>query len=236
MITFAQKPAVSSVPKPNPLNAKLIAAVKAESVQQVKVILSQKADPNVEDHDSGFRVPVLNAALSNVTDEKASREIALMLIESGANVNTDGSTGFTPLMLADDTEVIQLLLKKGADPSLGTARSGFSTPLHNAVWKPIVTKLLIAAKANINAKTLRGNTPLIEAVSRINQNVDENGQIEPESEGEKDILACMESIRLLINAGADLSIKNDQGQTAVSLAKESKYKPLIDLLQSFLKA
>lgn len=215
----------------NPLNAELIAAVKAENVEQVKILLARGADPDAENRENEFRVPALVEILSHGSDEKAEREIAEALIGAGADVNKDGSTGFTPLMVVSDLAVVKLLLERKADVNLSTYNSQHSTPLHEAIWKPQVASLLIAAGAGLDARNNDGNTPLLEAVLRIARNVDENGEVESGGEAEKDLKACLETVSLLLKAGADRSVKNADGQTALSVARNSKNRKLIEMLE-----
>ena len=85
-------------PKINPLDSKLIAAVKALNVEEVKKLLAEGADPNAIDHVIGFRIPVLNVILGQKNNPEAEREIAIILINSGADVNGHGSTFYPPLL------------------------------------------------------------------------------------------------------------------------------------------
>lgn len=221
----------TSKPQINPLDTKLIAAVKAKNVEEVNKLLVQGADANSIDHSNGFRVPILNVILSEGDNWQVEREIAIALINAGANVNGHGNTFYPPLMLADDIEVVKLLIKKSADVNFASTVSSLETPLHCAIYKPLITNLLIGAGANLNAKTRDGNTPLMYAIQRISNETDENGEVEADSEEDQDIKKCLESISLLLKAGADTKIKNREGKTALASARESKYAPLIKILE-----
>lgn len=237
-----KKPITSVKPKTNPLNTKLIAAVKTQNVEEVKNLLAQGADPNAIDHDLGFRTPVLNVMLWQGVDPdhpQAKREIAIALINAGADVNGHGNTFYPPLLLADEVEVVKLLIEKGADVNYQSHLSGL-TPLHNANAE--IIPLLIAAGAKLNEVTDEGNTPLmltISAISPPSEDGEDQDATEPESEDDqkykkeeaKKLEDLMTSIRLLLEAGADTTIKNKEGKTALEIAKELKLPKVIELLQ-----
>ncbi len=92
-------------------------------------------------------------------------------LANGASVDApDGEKGYTPLLfaaLADRAEAVELLIKRGADPSPAASDGG--TPLHAAAFvgneKTVAT--LVENGAKINAANKRGETPL------DNANVDE---------------------------------------------------------------
>jgi ankyrin repeat protein len=214
-------------PKPNPLDAKLIAAVKAKNVEEVKKLLAQGADPNAIDYDLGFRIPVLNVILNQSDNPNAEREIAMVLVNAGADVNGYGSTFYPPLLLAGDVEVVRLLIKKGADVNYSSPRSGLWTPLHQAVLNYETIPWLIAAGAKLNEVNDEGNTPLMLAISRIPTTEGE----EIDGEKAKEIDKLLKNIQLLLEAGADLKIKNNEGQTALMMARELKLAKVIELLQ-----
>lgn len=217
----------TSKPKINPLDTKLIAAVKAENIEEVYKLLGQGANPNAIDHDIGFSVPVLNVILNQSDNPNVEREIALALINAGADVNGHGNTGYPPLLIAADVEVVKLLIKKGANVNYQSTLSGLWTPLHQAVLNSETIPPLIAAGAKLNELDDEGNSPLMLAISRIPTT--EDGEVD--SEKAKEIEKFIKNIQLLLEAGADTKIKNSEGKTALAMAKELKLMKVIDLLQ-----
>ena len=41
-----------------------------------------------------------------------------------------------------------------------------------------------------------------------------------------------ESVKVLLNAGADVAVKNKEGKTALSLARENEHKEVVKLLEA----
>jgi ankyrin repeat protein len=244
----------------------------------VKLLLSFKANPNLK-CKSG------EAALNRVSPHNNSKyvEIVNTLVDAGADVNTSGEGGNTPLMTAvesgnislikkllgkganvnaqdnlgrtalmfsiqgiwgkPDIEIVELLLKSGADPNITTREvwgESYGTALSGAVWhEPLycvarrdspncwyqdnlqyasedIVKLLIANKADVNLTVGKKDTPIVSAAK--------GGRAE--------------MVKLLIEAGAD--IKGEQGKLALKGAKEkmqyakdkSGYEEVIKILEA----
>lgn len=98
-----------------PLQLELLKAVEREDINKVKGLLEAAVSVNVQDHN-GFS-PLFSAAESN------NKDMAALLIAHGAyiNIQSTASVGFTPLSIAairGHTEIVNMLLKKGANPHL----------------------------------------------------------------------------------------------------------------------
>ena len=90
-------------------------------------------------------------------------DIAALLLESGAKIE-EGSSGLTPLQFAasaGNISMIRFLVKHGADVNHGV-KSGGQTALLSAIYgaHADAVQALIELKANVNAKTKDGDTPL----------------------------------------------------------------------------
>jgi ankyrin repeat protein len=72
---------------------------------------------------------------------------------------------------------------------------------------------IAAAKPDWNAIATNGGTPLLLAVE---QN-------------------CLPAVRLLVEAGADLSVKNQRGATALEYARRRRLKEIVEFLESKAK-
>ncbi|WP_323363475.1 ankyrin repeat domain-containing protein [Leptothoe sp. PORK10 BA2] len=112
--------------------------------------------------------------------------VAQLLIDNGANVNATNNSGDTPLhnLYGEKSRpVMQLLLDQGAD--INARNQEQFTPLHRATAETV--ELLLASGADINARNDQNYTPLHYAVT----------------------LPAVAMV--LIEAGADLTLQNDQG-------------------------
>lgn len=106
-----------------------------------------------------------------------SQAVLSFLKSNHKSKNLQNNHGITPLMRAifryetafkgKYIEIIKSLIEFGCDVNLAPEHSK-TTPLHMAAekWDPVVSELLIKAGAHVNAKDLKGSTPLFTAVSR----------------------------------------------------------------------
>jgi len=179
------------------------------------------AGADVKKRDSEGRTALMLAA-----ENASSPETLSMLIEAGADVHEKSRNGQTPLMWAatrnPNPEIHRLLLKSGADLDPETSEGSPSTPLMQAAGyntNPEVVKLLIAAGADVNARGGGdGRTPLMYAAS--------NGNMESER--------VLETVRMLLDAGADPGVSNRDGLTALHLA--AWLVPSPDVIGALLRA
>jgi ankyrin repeat protein len=125
-------------------------------VEIVRYLLGKgaKVDERVE-----FGGTVLMAAA-----RKGDPELIDVLLAAGANPNAEDDNGFTPLSCAVESgkeSPVRTLVAKGAD--VNHANAGWKmTPLHHAIRAGSVdmVRLLLELKANPNARTKAGETPL----------------------------------------------------------------------------
>lgn len=124
-------------------------AADSNQVEVIKTLLKNNADPNIQDH-TGWTALMRavyqgNAKCVQVIADKSRQEVnrglliaaatghtdvAKVLLDYGAEVDSRADDGSTPLMIAaskGNAELVALLLKAGADPSL-TDKSGTSAP------------------------------------------------------------------------------------------------------------
>lgn len=127
-----------------------------------------------------------------------------------ANVNVRGARDVTPLMHAaafGSVEAVEILLASGADVN---AKDAFgATALLWAAGDPRKAQILVEHGADVNATTTRGRTPLIFAASH-------DGNIE--------------TVRLLLAKGADVSARDMQGSTALMTAANAGALDTVKLL------
>jgi ankyrin repeat protein len=117
-------------------------------------------------------------------------EVARLLLEHGADATARDKNGSTPLHRTLNVEVARLLLEHGAD---ATARTNDgSTPLHR-LWNVDVARLLLQHGADATARTNDGSTPLHTAWN-------------------------IEATRLLLEHGGDVAAQSNDGSTLLHLA------------------
>src|SRR5919108_391153 len=177
-------------PKPvDPRIADLIAAVRSKSSAYVERLIGDDfaivqardaAGSTLLHHAAGFGALETMALLldrgadANAKNRRGSTPLhwavhdqakVRLLLSRGATVNTKQNEGRTPLFLAaslaNTTATIQLLLQKGASPNIATANG--QTPLMAAAIRGNVgaLRLLIDAKATVDAKNGAGDTALM---------------------------------------------------------------------------
>ena len=209
----------------------LIYAVWKENLPIIKELLKFGADVNGKGIE-GITPLLVASSLCKTA------EIPQILIDAGAHVNEYTDTGMrTPLILASaygKKDTVKLLLKRGADINatnkLGETALFFASTLFfqqdlakdlpeedatkllkNALEEQLNTlKLLIKSGADVNATTLEEKTPLMWAVS---------------------LPGHAKIVELLLDAGADISHKNNNGKTALDIAKQTKDEETIALLK-----
>ena len=151
------------------------------------------------------RPPLEQAVLRNKT------EIAIALLESGANPNSVDASLRTPLHLAverNNPVVVAALLKAEANPNQRD-KDGW-TPLHHAAAKNqlATAKALLAGGADPMTLSELGGTPLHEAAAS----------------------GGAEIVQLLLDHKVDPTVKSKQGVTALDIANKYHNQPAIDVL------
>ena len=126
-----------------------------------------------------------------------------LVSEDKTKVGSLSRDGFTPLHLAaffGHIEVVEYLLKNGADANAIANNPTKVRPLHSAVAHRHleISKLLVEHGADVNARQQGGFTPLHEAAFG----------------------GSLELAGLLLDHGADIEAKTDKGLTALALTAE----------------
>ncbi len=176
----------------------LLKYAESGDADRVDILLKIKADPNT--CDDSFRIPVLIEA-----SIRGHVDVVRLLLNAQANPDIEDHLGRLALVSASGcghTDVVHLLIDAHANVDDPQGLEGY-TPLMCAAARGRikVVEALIEAKADPNIKTLHGNTALMLA-----------------SQGHKEYPILPSSpflaiIRVLVAAGANLWLKNDNEMT-----------------------
>lgn len=216
----------------------IIAAAHDGNFDVVKLLVEKGADISIRRQyasiptarapgESGFP-PSKRGESSPLTEAAEANDEATVryLIQRGADVNARNAVGDTPLIVAaryGNVEVIKLLLAKGADVNAvdafesthvknGPIALGGVTPLLSAAPYGGVDaiKILLDAGAKVNVQDVRGMTPLMLSIA--------TDRPDPRV------------VRLLLEKGADVSMKSKAGETAADWARKSNCPPVLEAL------
>ena len=202
-------PAAQNKPQNHAQDSSTLSIFRAASdgnVTAVQNLLNAGTDVNAREHEG--ETPLMYAAVAGKT------EVVKLLLDRGADINATSSNHETALARAvgiKQYDTVKLLLDRGADIEKSTDGSG--PPLIYAAGgdDAKMVKLLLDRGAHVNNKDDEGNTALIAAA--------ENN-------------ASVDTVRLLLNAGADRSVKSVQGERPYDIALRNNNRALARLLQS----
>ena len=239
----------------------------AATMAIIDALLAAGADVNAVGEDG--RTPLLNVlqdgriGLYSTNERLRGTEatadsvvdLAVKLLEAGADPDAPGGWGQTPLHEAAEYRtpaLVQALLDAGADPN-ATDRYG-SSALHVAAraGTPEVIALLVAAGAEVNGQTEVGTSPIHIAVSSVPFDLTgDDPQVQtgswrlraaalleagadpnlPDAEGDTPLHFTAQEVdtalvSLLSTAGADLNARNERGETPLLTARYHANAPV----------
>jgi ankyrin repeat protein len=231
-------------------NSLLFVAANQNKNEVVKFLIEKGANINFQ-NKSG--ITPLMAAITSSAYLRQNLELINILINSGADLNITNKNGEHSLHIAilsdyknNMFDIIKLLIEKGVDLNIISTLSGYN-PLTTSINKKNieVAKLLIEKGANIDFQNDNGISPLMVAIAGnlyeliklliyLNVNID-NKTID----GDTPLIFAVkyknpvDIINLLLEKGADPSIKNNDGNNALYYAIQNKNKDIINILSKF---
>jgi len=179
-------------------------AISMNNGYEVTKMLKQGINPNIKDEIRGD--PGLILALR----ENAMDAFDVLLNFPAIDIEAMANNGDTALMIASYTEnlvAVRALLNKDAEPN----KPGW-TALHYASAKGNIEiiQLLLDNSAYIDAESPNGTTPLMMAAKG----------------------GFLKAAKLLVQEGADLSLKNQLGLDAVDFAMQNDHRDVAEWLKS----
>lgn len=182
-------------------NTALQQAIKAGNATRIKALLAEGADANAAD-EAGTPA-VMNAVLY------AGPEVLRLMLDAGANANAKNAMGSTALVwAAGDAVKAKLLIDAGAD--VNTSSPTGRTPLHvaaTASGNAATVRLLLAKGAKAEVKDrLDPMPPLFTGGGKATPLV-EAGRV-----------GDLETVRVLLKAGADINATGANNITALTEA------------------
>lgn len=179
-------------------------AVRGDNPGGVRDLIAKGFDPNTRDEHG-------QTGLMIAMREPSPRVIQVLIDSPKTNIDALNANDETPLMIAalkGQRDVVDKLLAR--DPGI-VNKTGW-TPLHYAATGGHVEimKQLLDASAFIDAQSPNKTTPLMMAA----------------------MYGSSAAVKLLLDEGADVTMKNEQGMTAADFAKRGNRPDAIALLSA----
>ncbi|KIF83865.1 ankyrin repeat domain-containing protein [Noviherbaspirillum autotrophicum] len=182
-------------------------AVKNDNAQAVKALLARGLDANLIEAERN------DTGLILALREEAMKVFMVLLNAEGIDIEAKSRNGDNALMIAcykGNKAAVEALLRKGAEVN----RPGWA-PLHYAaaIGSNDIVQLLLDKSAYIDAESPNKTTPIMMAAR--------GGHIY--------------TVKLLLDEGADATLKNELGMTAIDFAQKHGYKDIVEGLTYRLK-
>jgi hypothetical protein len=179
-------------------------AIQFNHVSSLPSMLARGVNPNAKEPVRG------ETALILAVRENADNAFDFLLSVKGIDLNAQANNGNTALMMSaylENFHAVNALLELGAEVN----KTGW-TALHYAAisGNDAIISALLEHAAYIDAQTPTGLTALMLAL-RENKT---------------------SAVKLLLTEGADPTIKNNQQETALVMAKKLEFRGMVELIQN----
>lgn len=191
------------------MNEQLFKVVEGKEVDRVRDLLDKGVDINAQDTQG--RTAIMIATYANDV------EMVKVLIAEGADVDIQDNMLNNPFLYAGAEgymEILKLMIAAGADPTITNRYGGVALiPASEHGYVEVVNELLTNTKTDVNHVNNLGWTALLEAII-LNDGSEKQQQ----------------TIRLLIEHGADVNLADKDGVTPLEHAREKGYKEIEEIL------
>ncbi len=191
------------------MNKQLFVAVEAKDFDAVRELLEESVDINAQDEQG--RTAVMIATYANDVD------MVKLLVDAGAIVDIQDDMLNNPFLYAGAEgymDILRLMIAAGADPTITNRYGGVALiPASEHGYVEVVEELLTNTKTDVNHVNNLGWTALLEAII-----------LNDGSEKQQD------TIRLLIEHGADVNLADKDGVMPLAHAREKGFKEIEAIL------
>lgn len=200
---------VMDVGKDETMQERLFEAVVGKEIDIVRELLNSGADINAQDEQG--RTAIMIATYAN------DAEMVKVLIDEGADVDIQDDMLNNPFLYAGAEgymDILKLMIAAGADPKITNRYGGVALiPASEHGYVEVVEELLTNTKTDVNHVNNLGWTALLEAII-LNDGSEKQQQ----------------TIRLLIEYGADVNLADKDGVSPLQHAREKGFKEIEGIL------
>ena len=216
-------------------NKSLFEAVKKADVEQVRLLIAEGADVDAEWGDTSTKEEEEKAKAQDADDtplyyavDSNNMDLVKLLVEAGADVNAGQWPSLCQALYKGNTTIAKFLIDHGANVNYPEDWG----PLHEAsIYNIEMVKLLLARGANVNGGTGKHEPALYAAIRGGHRDIVElliqhGADVNAKNNTWRRVYTPLqraaitgrtEAVKLLLEAGANISVKDDRGQTLLHL-------------------